>query len=215
MIHGILGIKLGMTQLFGPEGQAIPATLIAAGPCRVSQIRTKTRDGYEAIQLAYGEVSAWRLAKPQRGSLQKLGVPPARYLREVRGEPEGVELGQQVGVELFETGERVAVTGVSKGKGFAGVMKRHHFRGGPATHGSMFHREPGSIGASSFPSRVIKGKRLPGHMGSERVTVRGLEVVQVLPDQRLLLVRGAIPGSQGGLVIVQKEVGHHASRRRA
>ena len=204
MIQGIIGTKLGMTRVFAPDGRLIPVTVVTAGPCRVSQLRTTARDGYEAVQLSYGEVTTWRVAKPQGGHLQKAGVPAARHLREIRGQVDGVQVGQTVGVEIFQSGDRVAVTGVSKGKGFAGVMKRHHFRGGPATHGSMFHREPGSIGTSSFPSRVLKGKRLPGQMGNERVTTKGLEVVRVLQDERLLLLRGAIPGSPGSLVVVKR-----------
>jgi large subunit ribosomal protein L3 len=204
MIGGLLGRKLGMTQVFGENGRLIPVTVVEAGPCRVVQVKTRETDGYQAVQLSFGAKREQRVNKPMLGHFKKANVPPTYHLREFPTDGQGVEVGQTVTAETLQKGEMVAVSGVSKGKGFAGVMKRHHFAGGPATHGSMFHRQPGSIGASSFPSRVFKGKRLPGHMGAERVTVKGLEVVEVRPDENLVLVRGAIPGPTGTVVEIRR-----------
>jgi large subunit ribosomal protein L3 len=204
VLEGLIGKKLGMSQVYTNDGQIIPVTIVTAGPCRVVQKRTKETNGYEAVQLAFEEIAEKKLVKPLRGQFKKAQVPPARYLREFKGSPEGLEIGTIVTADLFKKGEHVDVTGVSKGKGFAGVVKRHHFRGGPATHGSMFHREPGSIGSSSWPSRVWKGKRLPGHMGSERVTVKSLEIVEVRRDENLLFIRGAVPGSEGTLLLIRR-----------
>jgi large subunit ribosomal protein L3 len=178
--------------------------VVQAGPCQVVQVKTPETDGYRAVQLAFGPKRERRVNKPAAGHFKKANVPPAYHLREFPTDGDGVEVGQTVTAETFQKGEMVSVSGVSKGKGFAGVMKRHHFAGGPATHGSMFHRQPGSIGASSFPSRVFKGKRLPGHMGAERVTVRGLQVVDVRADENLVLVRGAVPGPTGALVEIHR-----------
>lgn len=205
MVSGIIGKKIGMTQIFRENGDVIPVSVVEAGPCRVVQLRDSEKNGYDGVQLSYQEVNLKRLSKPLAGYYKKVGATAARYLREFRCDPKGLEIGQEIRVDLFAKGERVDVMGVSKGKGFAGVMKRHHFAGGPATHGSMFHRAPGSIGASSYPSRVWKNQRLPGQMGNERVTVKNLEVVEVRPEENLLLIKGAIPGSPGSLVIIRKQ----------
>jgi len=206
MVNGLLGIKLGMTQIFSEDGKAIPVTVVEAGPCRVVMTKTMERDGYEAIQLAFKEVKKSRLNKPLLGHFQKHGVPPARYLAEFTGDVKAVKPGQEVTVEIFKEGDRVDVTGITKGKGFQGVIKRHGFHGGPASHGSMFHRAPGSIGSSSFPSRVWKNKKLPGHMGNRRCTVQNLEIVGVRKEDNLLLIKGAIPGAPGSLVRISRTV---------
>jgi len=208
MVTGILGKKVGMTQLFRKDGAVEPVTVIRAGPCVVVQAKTAGRDGYEAVQLGLVEERPARVVKPIAGHYKKAGVPPTRVRREVDVAPGGEPLkaGDQVLVSVFADGDRVDVIGTSRGHGFQGVVKRHHFRGGAATHGSMFHRAPGSIGASSYPSRVVKGMRAAGRMGGERVTVRNLRVVQVDVENNLLLVRGAIPGAAGGYVIVRKAV---------
>jgi large subunit ribosomal protein L3 len=203
-IQGLIGQKLGMSQIFSDKGKLVPVTVIAAGPCRVVQKKTKERDGYEAVQLSFKEVPEKKLTRAERGHFKKANVPMAGHLREFKGDLNALEIGTVIGADQFQKGERVDVTGISKGKGFAGVIKLHHFAGGPATHGSMFHREPGSIGSSSYPSRVRKNKRLPAHMGDERVTIQGLEVVEVRKDENLLFVRGAIPGSRGGLVLIRR-----------
>ncbi len=205
MITGLIGRKLGMTQYFGETGDVIPVSVLEAGPCKIVQVRNPEKNGYSGVQLSFMDVKESRLNKPLAGYFKKTGVGPARHLREFRCEVKGLEVGQEVRADLFAKGERVDVTGVSKGKGFAGVIKRHHFAGGPATHGSMFHRAPGSIGASSYPSRVWKNQRLPGQMGNKRITVKNLEVVEVRPEENLLLIRGAIPGSPGGLVLIRKK----------
>ncbi|MEW6683442.1 MAG: 50S ribosomal protein L3 [Nitrospirota bacterium] len=204
MIGGLLGRKLGMTQVFGENGRLIPVTVVQAGPCRVVQVKTPETDGYRAVQLSFDPKKESRANQPLRGHYKKANVPPAYHLREFPTDGQGVEVGQTVSAEALQKGEWVSVSGISKGKGFAGVMKRHHFSGGPATHGSMFHRQPGSIGASSFPSRVFKGKRLPGHMGAERVTVKGLEVIDVRAEENLVLLRGAIPGPTGSVVEIRR-----------
>ena len=206
MIGGLLGRKLGMTQVFGESGVLIPVTVVEAGPCRVVQVKTPETDGYRAVQLAFRPKKERRVNRPLSGHYKKANVPPAYHLREFSTDGQEIEVGQTITVETLQKGEHVLVSGVSKGKGFAGVMKRHHFAGGPATHGSMFHRQPGSIGASSFPSRVWKNQRLPGHMGAERVTVKGLEVIDVRPEENLVLLRGAIPGPTGALVEIRRAV---------
>jgi len=193
-----------MTQVFGENGRLIPVTVVEAGPCRIVQIKTPETDGYRAVQLAFRPKKESRVNRPVAGHYKKASVPPAYHLREFSTDGQGIEVGQTVTAETLQKGERVLVSGVSKGKGFAGVMKRHHFAGGPATHGSMFHRQPGSIGASSFPSRVWKNQRLPGHMGAERVTVKGLEVVDVRAEENLVLLRGAIPGPTGAVVEIRR-----------
>jgi len=203
MTNGLLGKKLGMTQVYDGEGRLIPVTVIEAGPCRVVQVKTPDRHGYEAVQLAFGEVRERKLTKAELGHLKTAQVPPSRWLREFRKLGD-VQAGQVIKADMFQKGEWVDVIGTSKGKGFQGVVKRHHYKGGPETHGSMFHRAPGSIGSSSYPSRVWKNKTLPGHMGSERVTVQRLKVVETRPDENLLFVSGAVPGATNGLVVVRK-----------
>ncbi|MEW6410405.1 MAG: 50S ribosomal protein L3 [Nitrospirota bacterium] len=200
---GILGKKIGMTQIFTKDGKVIPVTVVEAGPCRVVQIKTIEHDGYEAVQLGFDEVRKEKnIIKPLLGHFKKAGTPPFRYLREFRGMT-GLKINDNVAVDIFRKGDIVDVTGTSKGKGFAGVMKRYGYHGGPGSHGSMFNRAPGSIGSSSFPSRVWKNKGLPGHMGCERVTVKNIEVVDVKKEQNLLLLKGAIPGANGGLLIIK------------
>lgn len=207
MSLGILGKKLGMTQVFQPDGQVVPVTVLKAGPCVVVQRKTPTVDGYDAVQLGLVEgIKPQRQTKATRGHVKKSGADGIRYMREFRlasGDGD-LKQGDRVLVDQFKPKEKVDVIGVSKGRGFAGLVKRHHFRGGPASHGSMFHRAPGSIGASSFPSRVFPGMRMAGHMGHERVTVRNLEVVDVDLDDNLLVVKGAVPGPNGGYVMVQR-----------
>ena len=194
MTNGLLGKKLGMTQIFD-ESRLTPVTVITAGPCRVVTIKTKERDGYEAVQLSYGEVKERKLSRAELGHLKKQGAPASRVLREFEKDGDAA-VGQSVTVGIFKKGDWVDVVGISKGKGFQGVVKRHHYAGGPESHGSMFHRAPGSIGASSYPSRVWKGKTLPGHMGAERVTAQRLKVIDSRPDENLLFVRGSIPGAR-------------------
>jgi large subunit ribosomal protein L3 len=208
MVTGILGKKVGMTQYFREDGTVEPVTVIQAGPCVVVQAKTVARDGYEAVQLGLVEQRPARVVKPLAGHYKKAGVPPTRMRREVRLAPGAAPLkaGDQVLVSVFADGDRVDVIGTSRGHGFQGVVKRHHFRGGDATHGSMFHRAPGSIGASSYPSRVVKGMRAAGRMGGERVTVRNLRVAKVDAENNLLLLRGAVPGAAGGYLIVRKAV---------
>jgi large subunit ribosomal protein L3 len=202
MTNGLLGKKLGMTQIFD-DNRLTPVTVIEAGPCRVVAVKTKERDGYEAVQLSFGEVKDRKLSKAEMGHLKKNGLPASRVLREFKKDGD-VSVGQTVTADLFKKGDWVDVIGVSKGKGFQGVVRRHHYSGGPESHGSMFHRHPGSIGASSFPSRVWKGKTLPGHMGAERVTVQRLKIVASRPEEHLLFVRGAVPGGVNGVVVVRK-----------
>ncbi len=202
MSMGIIGKKLGMSQIFVGR-EVIPVTVIQAGPCKVIQKKTAEKDGYEALQLAFEEErKQGRVTKAMAGHFKKAQAPPHRFLREVR--MTGFEQGQDVKVDIFQKGDVVKVTGISKGKGFAGVMKRHNFRGGPGGHGSMFNRAPGSIGASAYPSRVLPGKKLPGHMGDATVSVKNITVVEVRPDQNLLLVRGAVPGGENALVMITK-----------
>lgn len=207
MVNAILGKKLGMTQIFKENGDVVPATVLKAGPCVVVQRKTAAKDGYEAVQLGLVEVPGPKhVTKALEGHFKKGSANPVRFLREVRlkdGNAE-VKAGDKVLVEQFAVDEFVDVIGVSKGRGFAGFHKRHHFGGGGAAHGSMFHRAPGSIGASAFPSRVMKGMRAAGHMGVDRVTVRNLKVVKVMPDENTLVVSGAVPGPKGGYVVVRK-----------
>ncbi len=209
MVTGIIGRKVGMTQLFGADGTVQPVTVIKAGPCVVVQAKGVPTDGYEAVQLGFVEERPARVNKPIAGHFKKANVPPTRVRREVKLAPGGEQLkpGDQVLVSaVFADGDRVDVIGTSRGHGFQGVVKRHHFRGGAATHGSMFHRAPGSIGASSYPSRVVKGMRAAGRMGGERVTTRNLRIEKVDAENNLLLVRGAVPGADGGYVMVRKAV---------
>jgi large subunit ribosomal protein L3 len=202
---GIIGTKLGMTQLFDEEsGQVTPVTVIEAGPCPVVAVRTAEADGYSAVQLAFGPVKEKKLTRPRAGHLKAAGVAPHRTLIEFR-DAEGWNAGDTVTVEAFEQGERVKVSGISRGKGFAGTIKRHRFSRGPMSHGSHNIRAPGSIGASATPSHVYKGTRMAGQMGSQRVTQRGLRVVEVDAERNLLLVRGAVPGAVGGVVEVRSD----------
>jgi large subunit ribosomal protein L3 len=208
MVTGIIGRKVGMTQLFGPDGTVQAVTVIKAGPCVVVQAKTVNTDGYESVQLGLVEEKPAKATKPLAGHYKKANVPPTRVRREVAlAKGAQLQAGDQVLVaDVFKGGERVDVIGKSRGLGFQGVMKRHHFAGGAATHGSMFHRAPGSIGASSYPSRVIKGMRAAGHMGSERVTTLNLRVERVDGEQHLLMVRGAVPGAPGSYVVVRRAV---------
>lgn len=208
MVDGLIGIKVGITQVFDKNGTVVPVTAIKAGPCVVVQKKTKDLDGYEAVQLGLVEfIRPSRVNKPRTGHFKKAGVPPCRILREFRSEDseESPKVGEQILVsQVFQPDDKVDVLGTSKGKGFAGVTKRHHFGGGASSHGSMFHRAPGSIGASAFPSRVLPGMRAAGHMGSENVTVQNLSVVRVQEQDNILLIRGAVPGRNGGYVVIKK-----------
>ncbi len=206
MVEGLIGKKIGMTQTFDEKGNVSPVTVIKAGPCTVIQKKTREKDGYSALQLGLIEEKGRKKAtKPLIGHYNKSGIPPVKILREFRFEEQKeVKEGDQFFVDIFQVGEQVHVVGTSKGKGFAGVMKRWGFHGGKASHGSMFHRKPGSIGASAFPSRVIKGKKLPGHMGNRRVTVRNLKVIQADKENNLLVVKGAVPGARGGYLFIKK-----------
>jgi large subunit ribosomal protein L3 len=221
-VNGILGIKLGMTQIYADDGAAVPCTVLQAGPCVIVQRRTQSTDGYEAVQLGLVEfIKPQRVSKPMTGHFKKADVAPMRFVREFRQRDAGkldskdkgakekdskeeAKPGDRVLVDSFAAGELVDVIGVSKGRGFAGGVKRWHYRGGEASHGSMFHRAPGGIGASSFPSRVWKGQHFPGHMGHERVTAKNLRVVKVDAEENLLLVRGAVPGPTGSYIVIRK-----------
>ena len=208
MVTGIIGRKVGMTQVFDADGTVHPATVLKAGPCVVVQAKTAQTDGYEAVQLGLVEERPAKVGKPLAGHYKKANVPPTRVRREVKV-PAGAEApktGDQVLCSIFADGERVDVIGEGRGKGFQGVVKRHHFGGGAATHGSMFHRAPGSIGASSFPSRVVKGMRAAGRMGGGRVTTRNLKVLRVDADNHLLIVEGSVPGAPSGYVLIRKAV---------
>jgi large subunit ribosomal protein L3 len=202
MIYGIIGKKVGMTQIFAPDGRIIGTTAIEVGPCFVTQLKTMAKDGYVSAQVGFGE--AKKMNSPRAGHLGKLGK--LRYLREITADDlTGVEVGQRLDASLFTKGEAVDITGVSKGKGFAGGVKRYHFHGGPKTHGqSDRHRAPGSVGSTTTPGRVLKGQRMAGHMGDDQITVRNLEVLEADPARNLLLIKGAIPGARGGVVIVHK-----------
>src|SRR5262245_39579039 len=207
-VTGIIGRKLGMTQVFETDGTVVPATVIKAGPCVVVQAKTAQTDGYESVQLGLVDDTTPKVNKPTAGHFKKANVPATRVRREVKLAPGGdaLKAGDRVLANIFNAGDRVDVIGTSRGRGFQGVIKRHNFAGGAATHGSMFHRAPGSIGASSFPSRVVKGMRAAGRMGGDRVTTRNLKVVSVDVEQHLLVVRGAVPGAPQGIVIVRRAV---------
>ncbi len=206
MPGGILGKKLGMTRIFDPEGLAIPVTVIEAGPCFVVQVKSGAKEGYEGLQVGFERRSLGKCNKPEKGHLEKHGSKSGfKHLKELRlAAPGEFEVGQEITVAQFVIGEKVDVVGTSKGRGFAGTVKRWKFHRGPMTHGSMSHRAPGSIGASAYPSRVTKGKRMAGHMGNARVTAKNLVVIDVRPEENLLLVRGAVPGPRQGLVIIKK-----------
>jgi large subunit ribosomal protein L3 len=215
MVTGIIGRKVGMTQVFGADGVVTPVTVLKAGPCVVVQAKSVAKDGYEAVQLGFVEDRPAKVTKALAGHYAKAQVPPTRVRREVTVAKGATApaAGEQVVCSIFAAGDTVDVIGTSKGKGFQGVIKRHHFGGGAATHGSMFHRAPGGIGASSFPSRVVKGKRFPGHMGADRVTTRNLKVVRVDADQHLLLIEGAVPGAAGNYVVVRKAIAAKPKRQ--
>jgi large subunit ribosomal protein L3 len=204
MIKGIIGKKLGMTQVFMEDGRVLSVTVIEAGPCGIVQKKTAAVDGYDAVQVGFDELKEGRSNKPDTGRFKKAGSAPYRHLREFKGDVSDMEPGSKVTVDMFAKGDKVSVIGTSKGKGFQGVVKRYHYVGGRATHGSMFHRAPGGIGQSAWPSRVWKNKGLPGHMGDERVTTKGLEVVEVRHKDNIILIKGAVPGSPGGIVIINK-----------
>ena len=207
MNKGILGKKVGMTQIFTEDGTVVPVTVIEAGPCYVVQKKTEETDGYTAIQLGFEKAKRQRVNSPKRGHFARAGVEPTKRLSEFRmADVKGFELGQEIKVDVFSEGELVDVTGTSKGKGFTGVIKRHGFHRGPMTHGSKYHRGPGSHGGSADPSRVFPGRKLPGHAGAERVTVQRLQVARVDPERNLLLIRGAVPGPRGSYVIVRDSI---------
>ncbi|MFI5324071.1 MAG: 50S ribosomal protein L3 [Thermodesulfobacteriota bacterium] len=204
MIEGILGKKLGMTEFFLENGTAIVATVIEAGPCYVVQKKTAGKDGYEALQIGFEEVKPQRVAKPMLGHFKKAGVSPLRHLVEFSAAEGEYKPGDRIKADVFKEGEKVDVVGTSKGKGFAGAMKRHHFSGQPASHGGMAHRRPGGIGSNTYPARVWKGQRMPGHMGHERVTMQGIQVFRVDTEKNLIIVKGSVPGPKGGLVIIKR-----------
>ena len=207
MLEGLIGKKLGMTQTFDDSGNVIPVTIISAGPCAVVQKKSKEKDGYSAVQIGLvDEKEPKSINKPLSGHFEKSGVSPMKILREFRYDTKSeIKEGDRFAVDIFEVGEMIDVIGISKGKGFAGVKKRWGFKGGKATHGSMFHRAPGSVGASAYPSRVMKGKKLPGQMGQERVTVKNLTVIEADKERNLLLVKGAVPGAAGGYLLLKKK----------
>ena len=205
-MKGIIGRKVGMMQLFDETGKAIPVTVISAGPCKVTEIRTQEKDGYTAVQMGFGEVKENKVKKPVAGFYKKINVSPMKVLREFRAnDTKGFEIGQEIKASIFEAGQYVDVVGTSIGKGFAGGIKRHHFNGGPKTHGSMSHRKPCSGGATDA-ARTIKGTRKPGHMGNERVTAQGLKVVRVDGEKNLIIVKGAVPGAKKGLLMIKESV---------
>ena len=206
MKKAILGTKLGMTQIFAEDGKVIPVTVVKAGPCTVVQTKTVETDGYESVVVGFGDVKEKSLNKPMKGIFAKANVAPKKYLREFRFEEATLAVGDEIKAEVFEAGEKVDVSGISKGKGFAGPMKRWGLHRGPMSHGSGYHRGSGSMGACSNPGRVMKGKKLPGHMGVVKVTIQNLEIVKVDAENELILVKGAIPGNKGGLVTIRNSV---------
>lgn len=206
-MKGLIGRKIGMTQIFDETGLVIPVTVIEIESNFVTQVKTIEKDGYNALQVGYGDVREKNINKPKKGHLDKAGVAPKRTLQEFRVESvEGFTAGQELKADLFQTGDKVDVSGISKGKGFQGVIKRHNQSRGPMSHGSRYHRGPGSMGAASFPSRVFKGKNLPGHMGSEKVTIQNLEVVKVDVERNLLIVKGAVPGPKKALITINESI---------
>ncbi|MCJ7773948.1 MAG: 50S ribosomal protein L3 [Desulfobacterales bacterium] len=205
MCGGILGKKIGMTGLFTPEGKYVPVTVVQAGPCVVTQIKTSDADGYNALQLAFVEKKVKRVNKPGQGHFKKSGDACYEFLQEFSvANPDEFKLGQKITLDLFKTGERIDVSGTSKGRGFAGVIKRHGFHGGKKTHGSHSHRIPGSIGCSAWPSKVIKGKKMPGHYGNDKITVKNIEIIDIRMDDHIILVKGALPGHRSGLISIKK-----------
>lgn len=207
MLDGLLGRKIGMVQLFDKEGRAVSGTIVETGPCTVVQVKDDQPGNRKAVQLGFQDVVESKLSKPVAGHFRKIGVPPKKYLRNVRIDPgDEYKVGQEIRADVFSVGQKVDVTGVSKGKGFAGVVKRWHMAGGPNSHGHMSHRRVGSIGSNTWPGRVFRGKRMPGHAGNRRVTILNLEVLQVRPEDNLILVRGAVPGPTKGIVFVRRSV---------
>ncbi|PIU65895.1 MAG: 50S ribosomal protein L3 [Armatimonadetes bacterium CG07_land_8_20_14_0_80_40_9] len=205
-MKAILGRKVGMTQISDPEGRVIPVTVIEAEPCVITQLKQKEGDGYNAIQIGWIKIKESRLTKPLKGHFAKAGVTPRKFLREVRQDDlKGYKLGEEIKADIFKAGDNVDVTGISKGKGFSGVMKRWHFKGGPASHGSMIHRKPMSIGATDA-ARVFKGQKMPGHLGDRKVTVQNLKVVKVRLEDNLLLIQGAVPGAKNKLLLIKEAV---------
>src|SRR5215213_11886662 len=209
MVTGLIGKKVGMTQLFAADGTVAPATVLRAGPCVIAQVKTTAADGYEAVQLGLVEPKPSKENKPSAGHFKKAGVPATRVRREVKvkaGDSDAAKPGDIVNVSIFADGDRVDVIGTSKGKGFQGVVKRHHFRGGRMSHGSMFHRAPGSIGASSYPSRVVKGMRMGGHMGNKQITTRNLKIIRIDLENNLVLLEGSVPGGPNAIVVLRKAI---------
>ena len=206
MKKAILGKKIGMTQIFDKNGKVIPATVIEAGPCTVVQVKTVDNDGYQAIKLGFGEVKENKLIKPKKGEFKKANVTPKKHLREFRLEEISYNVGDEIKADIFAAGDAVDITGTSKGKGFQGVIKRHGQSRGPMGHGSMYHRRPGSMGSTSTPGRVFKGKKLPGHMGVQTVTIQNLDVVRVDMDKNVLLVKGSVPGPKGAILKIRATV---------
>lgn len=206
MKKAILGKKLGMTQVFDKKGKSIPVTVIEAGPCTVVQVKTKEKDGYEAVKLGFVDVKEKKLTKPKVGEFKKTNTTPKKYLREFRLEKISYNIGDEIKADIFTVGESVDVTGTSKGKGFQGVIKRYGASRGPMAHGSMYHRRPGSMAASATPSRVFKGKKLPGHMGLDTITIQNLEIIKVDVDKNLVLVKGSVPGSKGAILKIRNSV---------
>ena len=207
MKKAIIGKKVGMTQVFDEEGKVIPVTVIEAGPCVVSQVKTEETDGYNSIQLGFGAIKESKVNKPERGHFTKANIAPARYLREFRVDSiEDVKVGDELKADIFMAGDKIDIQGTSKGKGFQGVIKRHGQHRGPMGHGSMYHRRPGSMGSTSTPGRVFKGKKLPGHMGAETVTIQNLEVIKVDLDKNIILVKGSVPGAKGSILKIKSSV---------
>jgi large subunit ribosomal protein L3 len=207
MKKGLIGKKIGMTQIFNEEGKVIPVTVIEAGPCVVSQVKTEETDGYNSIQLGFGAIKESKVNKPERGHFTKANIAPARYLREFRVDSiEDVKVGDELKADIFMAGDKIDIQGTSKGKGFQGVIKRHGQHRGPMGHGSMYHRRPGSMGSTSTPGRVFKGKKLPGHMGAETVTIQNLEVIKVDLDKNIILVKGSVPGAKGSILKIKSSV---------
>ena len=207
MKKGLIGKKIGMTQIFNEEGKVIPVTVIEAGPCVVSQVKTEETDGYNSIQLGFGAIKESKVNKPERGHFTKANIAPARYLREFRVDSiEDVKVGDELKADIFMAGDKIDIQGTSKGKGFQGVIKRHGQHRGPMGHGSMYHRRPGSMGSTSTPGRVFKGKKLPGHMGAETVTILNLEVIKVDLDKNIILVKGSVPGAKGSILKIKSSV---------
>ena len=207
MKKGLIGKKIGMTQIFNEEGKVIPVTVIEAGPCVVSQVKTEETDGYNSIQLGFGAIKESKVNKPERGHFTKANIAPARYLREFRVDSiEDVKVGDELKADIFMAGDKIDIQGTSKGKGFQGVIKRHGQHRGPMGHGSMYHRRPGSMGSTSTPGRVFKGKKLPGHMGAETVTIQNLEVIKVDLYKNIILVKGSVPGAKGSILKIKSSV---------